>query len=162
VSVPALRATSRRVPTETAAIATATTMNTASSMPGTDGIRVLVVEDSQAILTSLVELIEEDPRCRVAFSTDSEREARDAFARESFDIAIVDLQIREGTGQGVLRYLKTLPHPPLRIVLTNFDRPAVREQCRVLGAEHFFDKSREFESVVGAISDWIEARASRN
>jgi CheY-like chemotaxis protein len=127
-------------------------------MSGPATVRVLVVEDSEAILTSLVELIEEDARCRVAFSTDSEREAREAFERESYDIAIIDLQIREGTGQGVLRHLKTLPRPPLRIVLTNFDRPAVREQCRVLGAEHFFDKSREFESVVGAIGTWISTR----
>jgi DNA-binding NarL/FixJ family response regulator len=60
---------------------------------------------------------------------------------------VVDLQLREGSGFGVLQHLK-LNHPDLlAIVLTNSNTAAMRARSLALGAHHFLDKSSEFERV---------------
>ena len=64
-----------------------------------------------------------------------------------FDAVVVDLQLREGSGFGVLQHLK-LNHPDLlAIVLTNSNTAAMRARSLALGAHHFLDKSSEFERV---------------
>ena len=123
-------------------------------------VAILLVEDSPAIQEGIIDLIEEDPRCRIAYVTDAESAAIAELQSGRYEIAIIDLQIREGSGQGVLKFLGTQLRPMLKIVLTNFDRPQVRAQCMALGADYFFDKSREFEKVAEAIDAWLAARAA--
>ena len=118
-------------------------------------VSVLLVEDSPLIRDSLIDLIESDARCTVGFTSDNETQAKEALARDEYDIAIIDLQLREGSGQGVLRFLQQQANPPLRIVLTNSAEPRIRVQCLALGAEYFFDKAREFEEVSVAIDRYL-------
>lgn len=117
-------------------------------------MRVLLIEDSPIIRDGLVELINGDPRCRVMLSTDSEFEAVRELAARPYDIAVVDLQLKHGTGLGVLRFLQDRDEL-LKIVLTNFNSPQMRERCLSLGADYYFDKSREFDAVMRAIDSWI-------
>ena len=67
------------------------------------------------------------------------------------DAAVVDLQLRQGSGFGVLRALRQLSPQPLTIVLTNSSMRAVRDRCLALGAHFFFDKSNEFDRVGQAL-----------
>ncbi len=117
-------------------------------------VRVLLIEDSPIIRDGLVELINGDPRCKVMLSTDSEFEAVRELAAHEYDIAVVDLQLKHGTGLGVLRFLQDRGEL-LKIVLTNFNSPQMRERCLSLGADYYFDKSREFDAVMRAIDSWI-------
>ncbi|MFA9440099.1 response regulator [Uliginosibacterium sp. sgz301328] len=123
--------------------------------PALRPVQVLLVEDSPVIRDSLIDLVESDHRCMVGRTTDGETEARAALQGHDFQIAIIDLQLREGSGLNVLSWLQHQPDPPLRIVLTNFAEPRVRAQCLALGADYFFDKSREFEEVSTAIDRYL-------
>ena len=114
-------------------------------------VRVLLVEDSVMIRDSLIDLIECNPQRAVAMATDSEVIAKAALANQEYDIAIIDLELNEGSGQGVLRFLLGRYRAPLRIVLTNSVEPRVREECLALGADYFFNKSRQFDDVSQAI-----------
>ncbi|MFT4173857.1 MAG: response regulator [Rhodocyclaceae bacterium] len=134
---------------------TATANSTDMQSPLGAHVQVLLVEDSPVIRDSLIDLVESDVRCVVSHSTDSETAARAALREGHFQIAIIDLQLREGSGMNVLAFLQHDPAPPLRIVLTNFAEPRVRAQCLALGAEYFFDKSREFEEVSTAIDRYL-------
>lgn len=125
------------------------------------GVPVLLVEDSPLISRSLIDLLEEDGRCRVAHVSDTESDATAALASQACRIAVIDLQLREGSGLGVLKFLQHRPDPPITIVLTNFARPEIRAQCRALGAHHFFDKSREFDLVVPAIQAFLDGASNR-
>lgn len=122
-------------------------------------VPVLLVEDSPFITRSLVDLIEEDGRCRVIHTAETEEEAIARLASGTCAIAIVDLQLKRGSGLGVLAYLRGRADRPLTIVLTNFARPEIRAECRVLGAHHFFDKSREFDRVMPAIEHYLDGSA---
>ncbi|HEV8096551.1 MAG TPA: response regulator [Burkholderiales bacterium] len=116
-------------------------------------LQVLLVEDSPVIRESVVELIEGSGRARVAYSTDSEPVAINELKANPYDVVIVDLRLREGSGFGVLRALQQLQPDTLTIVLTNYTSTAIRKRCAELGVKWFFDKSSEFEGIVNLISD---------
>ena len=119
---------------------------------------VLVIEDSPRIRDSLVDIINADARRRVTAIADTEKDAIDIVRRGNIDIAIIDLQLRQGSGVGVLQQLGQ-ETSVLKIVLTNFSSPQMRQRCLDLGANYYFDKSREFELVVQVIDAWLERRS---
>ena len=65
------------------------------------------------------------------------------------DVAIVDLNLKEGTGIGVIESVRALraTAPPTIIVLTNYAFPEFEIACRERGADYFFDKSTQFGAV---------------
>jgi len=116
-------------------------------------LRVLLVEDSPVIREAVVELVEANGRARVAYTTDSELAAISELKENQYDVVIVDLRLREGSGFGVLRALQQHQPQTLTIVLTNYTSAAIRKRCAELGVKWFFDKSTEFEGIVDLISD---------
>jgi DNA-binding NarL/FixJ family response regulator len=121
--------------------------------------RVLVVEDSPLIRERLIDLIQSYPGVRVTAEADAENTALAALQEQTFDAAVVDLQLRQGSGFGVLRALRQLSPQPLTIVLTNSAMRAVRDRCLALGAHYFFDKSNEFDRVAEALEMRSQAPA---
>ncbi len=114
-------------------------------------LKVLLVEDSALIRRHLVALIEDTDGVTVSGEVETEADAINALRQGRFDAAVVDLQLREGSGFGVLQHLK-VHHPELlAIVLTNSNTPAMRARSLALGAHHFLDKSSEFERVAALL-----------
>jgi two-component system OmpR family response regulator len=110
-------------------------------------VRVLLVEDSLLIRKHLVALLEDSEGVSVSGEVDTEAAAIAALDSATFDAAVVDLQLREGSGFGVLQHLKRNYPDLLTIVLTNSNTPAMRARSLALGAHHFLDKSSEFDRV---------------
>lgn len=123
----------------------------AQTAPGVP-LRVLLVEDSPVIREAVVELVESNGAARVAYATDSEPVAIGELRANPYDVVIVDLRLREGSGFGVLRALQQSRPDALTIVLTNYTSGAIRKRCAELGVKWFFDKSSEFEGIVDLIS----------
>ena len=115
-------------------------------------LRVLLVEDSPVIREAVVELVESNGQARVAYATDSETAAVGELTNRPYDVFIVDLRLREGSGFGVLRALQKARPNALTIVLTNYTSEAIRKRCAELGVKWFFDKSSEFEGIVDLIA----------
>lgn len=110
-------------------------------------LRVLLIEDSLLIREAVAELIESDGCAYVAAAADSESAAIGALQDNTFDVVIVDLKLREGSGFGVLRVLRESKPGMLVIVFTNYATPAIRKRCAELGAAWFFDKSSDVEAI---------------
>lgn len=112
-------------------------------------LRVLLVEDLPRVQLMLRELVEEPGRFEVVGVADTEEQALQLFDERQPEVVVVDLNLRSGTGMGVLqriRQRKTAVRP-LLIVLTNHTLPVLRHACEKAGADHFLDKSREFARV---------------
>ena len=58
-------------------------------------------------------------------------------------VLILDLQLKQGTGFGVLRTLGE--HRPATIVFTNYALPEYRRWAEQFGVEYFLNKSLDFE-----------------
>lgn len=96
---------------------------------------------------------------RVTGTAATERDARDCIDGDEFDVLLVDVELREGSGIGAISHARShySARQPLIIVLTNYPLPAVRARCLAAGADHFLDKMRQFQEV----RPLIEAAAPR-
>ena len=116
-------------------------------------LRVLLVEDSPVICGLITGIINDVPGVKVAESVASERDAIDAVGRLDLDVVILDLQLRKGTGFGVLRAMRGMPQKPIVVVLTNFALRSYRETALALGARDFLDKSRDYDRLPAILTE---------
>jgi two-component system OmpR family response regulator len=112
-------------------------------------IHALVVEDSPTIAERLVELVRVPERVEVVATAATEEAALAACDKHSIELAVVDLQLAQGTGFGVIRKLRlaTQANPACIVVLTNHAVPALRAAALEAGADHFLDKSKDFAAL---------------
>jgi DNA-binding NarL/FixJ family response regulator len=96
----------------------------------------------------------------VAESVGSEADAIEAVNHGNVDVVILDLQLRSGTGFGVLRALRKMVKKPVVVVLTNFAISTYRESALALGARHFLDKSRDYDRLPRILTEIAAARAT--
>ena len=118
-------------------------------------LRVVIVEDSAIIRARLSESLSEIRNLAIVGQADSEAEALALLRAGHWDAVILDLQLKEGTGLGVLKKLAAQDRPPHAkvIVFTNYAFPQYRDRSLSLGADYFFDKSREFHRVRDILAD---------
>lgn len=116
--------------------------------PAQRELSILLVEDSAPLCARLIEMLTHAGTMRVTAVADTETAALELVRLQQFDVMVVDVELREGSGVTVVRKTRaeySLRPFPLIIVLTNFDRKSVRERCLAAGADYFLDKAREFE-----------------
>ena len=113
-------------------------------------LRVLLVEDSKLLAERLREALDQLPDVEVVGTADTEVGAVAMARAHSVDAMILDLQLREGTGFGVLRTLGKAR--PAVIVLTNFSLPTYAERAKQLGVEQFLDKGKDFERLPAVLA----------
>ena len=111
-------------------------------------IRVVIVEGSAIVRVRLAEALGETPNVQLIDSVDSEQAALRLLRSSEWNVIVLDLQLREGTGFGILKALGGLrPEGTKVVVFTHYVSAAYRERCLKLGADYFFDKAREFHRV---------------
>jgi two-component system, OmpR family, response regulator len=119
-------------------------------------LRILLVEDSARLRVRLTDMLTRSGVSRVVATAATESEARDLMTEQDFDVLVVDVELREGSGIAVVSYARArwlVPPLPLIIVLTNYALPTVKERCLAAGADHFLDKMRQFNQVFPLILD---------
>src|SRR5688572_8858379 len=102
-------------------------------------IRIFLVEDSPILRDRLSDMLQSWSQVKIVGHAATELEAEKALRENDWDILILDLQLLQGTGLGVLRTLNTHRRPGrIVIVLTNYSIPLYRAQSMQLGADYFF------------------------
>lgn len=113
-------------------------------------IKTYVVEDNPTIRDNLIATLEELVGVNTVGTAETEREGVDWLtnSNNAWDLAIVDLFLKQGTGLGVVSACKNrLPHQKV-IVLSNYATQDVRKQAALLGVDAVFDKSTEIEQLL--------------
>jgi DNA-binding NarL/FixJ family response regulator len=118
-------------------------------------LRVALVDDSERIRARLAEMLGEIANVEIAFAADTEGEAVRLIAQEAWDVLILDLQLRVGTGLGVLKAMQGLRGKDERVamIFTNYGFRQYRERTMALGADYFFDKARDFDALRAAVAE---------
>ena len=129
-------------------------------MASTQDLQVLLVEDSAVICNLIANIVNNVAGVSVAESVGSEADAIEAVNHGNVDVVILDLQLRSGTGFGVLRAMRKMTQQPAVVVLTNFALSTYRDSALALGARHFLDKSRDYERLPMILRELAAARAS--
>ena len=65
---------------------------------------------------------------------------------DDWQLLVVDLFLKEGSGLGVLRSCIGRASLQARVVLSNYINADIRARCMALAADAVFDKSRELEA----------------
>ena len=109
---------------------------------------VFIVDDSAVVRDRLAQMISSLPGVAIAGQADIAFEAIDGLRRLRPACAVLDISMPGGSGMHVLETIKR-EQPALQVImLTNFAQDQYRQKCLQLGADHFFDKTTEFEKVL--------------
>ena len=113
-------------------------------------LKTYVVEDSPIIRESLIAALEELGPIEVVGTAEDQSTAEQWLTQPHrvFDLVIVDIFLKNGSGLGVLRTVRALPQRRHLVVLSNYATPDMRRKCLELGADKVFDKSHEFEDLI--------------
>ena len=99
-------------------------------------LRVLLIEDSAVLRSMLLEYLDAFSFVESVDWADTESTAIRQFESGSYEVVIVDLQLRQGNGINVLRAIQKAKAPGIRIVYTNHAHmPTYRRQCAEAGAD---------------------------
>lgn len=112
--------------------------------------RAYIVEDSPTIRENLIETLQELALVDAVGVADTECEGKRWLAQNDdyWDLAIVDLFLKEGSGLNILESFRQRRPEQKMIVLSNHATNDVRWRCAQLGADAVFDKSTEIEALV--------------
>ena len=119
-----------------------------SHRPNPTPTSVFIVDDSPVVRDRLAQMIAEIPGVRVVGQADIAFEAIAAIRRLKPAVVVLDISMPGGSGMHVLETIKRERSAPRVIMLTNFTHDQYRQKCLQLGADHFFDKTSEFERVL--------------
>ncbi|HWI82587.1 response regulator [Ramlibacter sp.] len=112
--------------------------------------RAYIVEDSPTIRENLIETLQELALVDPVGVAETEYEGKQWLAQNEgyWDLAIVDLFLKEGSGLNILEACRRRRPGQKMIVLSNHATNDVRWRCAQLGADAVFDKSTEIDALV--------------
>lgn len=113
-------------------------------------LRTYFVEDNPTIRENLIATLAELADVEAVGSADTELDATHWLTQnaDAWDLVVVDLFLRQGSGLGVVNALQARPKNQKLLVLSNYATPDVRERCQRLNADAIFDKSNEIDGLV--------------
>lgn len=106
-------------------------------------LRVLLVEDSRVLAERLTESLALLAGVELVAAVADETAAVGLAADGQVDVIILDLQLKRGTGFGVMQRLGA--KRPTIIVFTNYVLPEYQRRAAALGVDYFLDKARDYE-----------------
>ena len=113
-------------------------------------LKTYIVEDNPTIRENLIGTLEE-LACVVAVGiaeTENDGKAWLNTKGQEWDIAIVDLFLKQGSGLGVLASCQGRRLNQKVVVLSNYATSDIRQRCAQLGVDAVFDKSNEIDALV--------------
>jgi DNA-binding NarL/FixJ family response regulator len=113
-------------------------------------LKTYIVEDNVTIRENLVGTLEELTCIKAIGFAETEAEASrwlDANA-DVWELAIIDLFLKQGSGLGVLQTcMRRRPNQKV-VVLSNYATPDIRKRCAQFGVDAVFDKSNEIDGLI--------------
>ena len=113
-------------------------------------LQTYIVEDNLTIRENLIGTLEELTCTTVVGFAETEAQAREWIDghTEEWDLAIVDLFLKQGSGLGVLQACTSRKPQQKVVVLSNYATPDIRRRCAEFGVDAVFDKSNEIDALV--------------
>jgi len=113
-------------------------------------MRTYVVEDNLTIRDNLISTLEELAPVEAVGSAETEAESAQWLTRHpaQWDLAIVDLFLKKGSGLGVLEACRQRKPRQKIVVFSNYATHEMRSRCAELGVDAVFDKSTEIDCLL--------------
>lgn len=114
-------------------------------------LKVFIVEDNAVLRNIIVDALRDIPSVDVLFYADNEVSATNWLSSNdgAWDLAVVDLHLRQGSGVGALNWCTTRRPNQRVVVLSGELDEEVRRKCLALRADAVFDKGTEMGKFLG-------------
>lgn len=110
--------------------------------------RIYIVDDSVKLRKTLCELLSDVDNVQVVGQAGDAGEALDDIRFLKPDAVLLDIRLPGKNGIQLLGEIKELQPDITVVIMTNYDYPQYRQQSIRAGADHFFNKTREFENII--------------
>ncbi|WP_431101241.1 response regulator [Roseateles noduli] len=122
-------------------------------------MKIALVEDSAMLRRLMVSRLEQAcASIDVVAQAATESAALGAIALSCPDTVLVDLHLQHGSGVGVIRSLRAMNFAGRIFVLSSEDRATYEPIVLGFGADGFYDKALDFETLINDLSN--HARSS--
>ena len=113
-------------------------------------LKTFIVEDNPTIRENLIATLVELADIEAVGTSDTENEGKAWLVAhpDDWDLAIVDLFLKQGSGLGVLGACRDRKSKQKVVVLSNYATADIRQRCAQLGVDAVFDKSNEIDALV--------------
>lgn len=113
-------------------------------------LRIFLVEDSQTIRISLMDMLTDLADARLVGIAEQQSDAIAWLGEhpDGWDVAIVDIFLKRGSGLPVLSACVGRSPRQRVLVLSNYATPEVRTQALRLGVDRVFDKSQDVDALI--------------
>jgi len=115
-------------------------------------LTVYIVDDSQMMRERLTELVADIAGVEIVGQSGDPFEALDSIRKWHPDVVILDIRLPRRSGIDVLKDIKREPRAPITIMITNYPYRQYRQGCMAAGADYFFSKTDEFETIRETLS----------
>ena len=108
-------------------------------------LKVFIIEDNVVLRNIIVDALRDIPSVDILFYADNEVSATNWLSSNdgAWDLAVVDLHLRQGSGVGALSWCTTRRSNQRVVVLSGELGEAMRQKCLALRADAVFDKGTE-------------------
>lgn len=113
-------------------------------------LKTYIVEDNVTIRENLVGTLEELTCISAIGFAETEAEASRWLTEHGseWELAIIDLFLKQGSGLGVLQACLSRRPGQKVVVLSNYATPDIRKRCAQFGVNAVFDKSNEIDALI--------------
>jgi DNA-binding response OmpR family regulator len=119
-------------------------------------MKLLIVEDSQPVCERLRAMFSGLPGLQTEVAGDV-RQGTARFRETKPEMVILDVQLPDGSGLDLLGVIKQ-EQPATRVLMFS-NYTLYRKRCVAEGADYFFDKSMDIESLTATVRQLAEVRA---
>ncbi len=115
--------------------------------------RIFLVEDNAVIREAMADMLQDVLGATVVAWADTEATAVQRMRDTAWDVVLVDLFLRQGSGLGVARSFMERPPDQRLYVLSNYATADIRQRCAALGVDGVFDKSTELDLLLAKLAN---------
>lgn len=112
-------------------------------------MNILIVDDAENVRHNILRLLVQESGFNTFREAASCAEAMVCLEKEVPAVLIVDLKLPDGSGFEIIEKASLMKPKPMIVVLSNFGLAKFREKSLALGASYFFDKTEEFDLLIG-------------
>lgn len=123
-------------------------------------INVIVIDDSEIIRERLTDMLDDIKGVKIIGESASAMDGFDLIRKNQPDFVILDIRLPDISGMNLIKYIKkSNPHTQIAM-LTNYPYASYRTRCTELGADYFFDKSKEFDQLPEIMANLIQQESA--
>jgi DNA-binding NarL/FixJ family response regulator len=125
-------------------------------------IKIIIIDDSIMIGKRLSSMLNDIDGVVLAGQATCAREGLELVRATRPDFIVLDINLPDVSGLEIIAEIKNIDPEITIAMLTNYPYTAYRKRSMDLGADYFFDKSKEFGKLIETLTDLARNKDKRS